>query len=524
MNRDFDLAIVGSGFGGSLLAMIAKRLGRSVILLERGRHPRFAIGESSTPLANLLLEDLARRYDLPRLLPLTKWGAWQRTYPEIGCGLKRGFTFYHHVFGQPWQSALDRRNELLVAASPHDGIADTHWYRPSFDHFLVREAQALGVEFSDEVALQHAEPGPQSMALSGTRRARPFSIRASLVVDATGPRGFLHRSLALGERPFPHLPQTEALYAHFSEVKRWDEVHPNHDEAPYPADSAALHHVFDGGWIWVLRFNNCVTSAGVAATKALSNELGLAQGSPAWARLLGRLPSVREQFRKAQAETPFVHTPQLPFRSDQITGDHWALLPSAAGFVDPLLSTGFPLTLLGVIRLAAMIEGDWNSPAFGLQLASYGEVTNKELAGAAHLVAALYARMADFDVFTRLTLLYFAAASFSETARRLGQPGLSNRNFLLLDDPVFSRRMQGCLEQALTMLSPEARLQLLENIYAAIEPIDVAGLSNRSLRNWFPVKADDLFHSAHKLGVDRHAIRGLIERCGFYPHKQELVP
>ena len=93
----FDLAVVGSAFAGSLVAMIARRLGQSVVLIERGRHPRFAIGESSTPLANLLLEELATRYDLPRLLPLTKWGAWQLAYPELGCGLKRGFTFYHHA-------------------------------------------------------------------------------------------------------------------------------------------------------------------------------------------------------------------------------------------------------------------------------------------------------------------------------------------------------------------------------------------------------------------------------------------
>ena len=75
MNSAFDLAIVGSGFGGSLLAMIARRLGRSVGLLEKSKHPRFVIGESSTPLANLLLEELAARYDLPRLLPLSKWGS-----------------------------------------------------------------------------------------------------------------------------------------------------------------------------------------------------------------------------------------------------------------------------------------------------------------------------------------------------------------------------------------------------------------------------------------------------------------
>jgi FADH2 O2-dependent halogenase len=63
---DADVAIVGSGFGGALAALFLRQIGRSVVLLERGRHPRFAIGESSTPLANLLLEELADRYGLPR--------------------------------------------------------------------------------------------------------------------------------------------------------------------------------------------------------------------------------------------------------------------------------------------------------------------------------------------------------------------------------------------------------------------------------------------------------------------------
>ena len=73
--------------------MIAHRLGRSVVLLERGSHPRMVIGESSTPLSNLLLQELAIHYDLPALLPLTKWGTWQQHYPEVACGLKRGFSF-----------------------------------------------------------------------------------------------------------------------------------------------------------------------------------------------------------------------------------------------------------------------------------------------------------------------------------------------------------------------------------------------------------------------------------------------
>src|SRR5258706_13581068 len=92
MKNTFDIAILGSGFAGSMMSMIAARLGQSVLLIERGRHPRFAIGESSTPMANLLLEELETRYDLPRHLPLTQWGSWQEAYPHVGSGLKRGFS------------------------------------------------------------------------------------------------------------------------------------------------------------------------------------------------------------------------------------------------------------------------------------------------------------------------------------------------------------------------------------------------------------------------------------------------
>lgn len=42
---------------------------------------------------------------------------------------------------------------MLVAASPRDEIADTHWYRPDFDHFLVREAQRIGVIYHDQVKI-----------------------------------------------------------------------------------------------------------------------------------------------------------------------------------------------------------------------------------------------------------------------------------------------------------------------------------------------------------------------------------
>ena len=116
--NDTDLAIVGSGFGGSMLAMIARRLGLRVMLIERGRHPRFAIGESASPLAGILIEQLSDRYDLPRVRPLSAFGTWQRTYPHVVCGLKRGFTYFKHEAGVATERPTIAANQLLVAASP----------------------------------------------------------------------------------------------------------------------------------------------------------------------------------------------------------------------------------------------------------------------------------------------------------------------------------------------------------------------------------------------------------------------
>jgi len=511
----YDIAIVGSGFGGSLLAMIARRLGRSVVLVERGRHPRVVIGESSTPITNLLLEELTTRYDLPAVQPLAKWGSWQRAHPEIACGLKRGFTFYHHDLNNPRYASPDRSEQLLVTASPHDEISDTHWYRAEFDHFLVREAQELGVDYFDETELTRVTQSDTEMNLEGTRHGDKISLSAEFVVDASGPRGFLHRVLGLRELELPGFPATQALYSHFSGVRRLQgQQGVAGGEPPYPLDDAAVHHIFDGGWIWVLRFNNGITSAGIAATDALAEKLKLTEGAEAWQRILCSIPALESQFAAAKAERPFTHMARLAFRSATITGSRWTLLSSAAGFVDPLLSTGFPLTLLGVARLAGIIEHDWGSERFAAQLQTYASQTEGELLATARLIGSLYANMDNFSVFTSLSLLYFAAASFSETARRLGKPHLAP-SFLLHDHPSFGLVCVRLFERARQVRTRQESDELAEDILQTIEPFNVAGLGDPRRRNWYPVDPEDLMKSAWKVEASQDEVLELLNRCGF---------
>lgn len=517
---DADVAVVGSGFAGALTALILRRQGKSVALLERGRHPRFAIGESSTPLANLLIEEIADRWSLPRLRPFSKWGTWQAAYPEIGCGLKRGFSFVRHDHGRPFADDASHARQLLVAASPNDTIADTHWYRPDFDHWLTREAEAEGARYVDELQLSAVRFDPATVVIDGSRRGAAVQVKARFVVDASGPRGFLAGALGLAEPRTQWLLGTQGLFGHFTGVGRWDEVNPPEAPPPYPIDDAALHHVFPGGWIWVLRFTNGITSAGAAVTDRLARELNLAEGAAAWPRLLARLPSVRAQFQHAAPTMPLVYSPRIAFRARQVSGPGWALLPSAAGVVDPLLSTGFPLTLLGIQRLAALLDGGDGS------LDDYAAVTQAELDATEQLVAGLYATMADFELFKRLTLLYFAAASYSEAVRRLGHPERA-AGFLLHADPRFGPALRHCVDSVLTMPDAsgdprQARRDLCSAIDRAIEPFDTAGLLDRSRRDWYPVLASDLIAGAPKLGASPAEIDTLLARCGFDPSARDV--
>lgn len=509
-----DVAVVGSGFAGSLTAMALRAGGRSVALLERGTHPRFAIGESSTPLANLLLEQLCDRYGLDEVRPFVKWGTWQRERPEVACGLKRGFSFFFHRPGQAWDDDATHARQLLVAASPHDDIADTHWYRPDVDAYLVQAAQRAGVTYVDDVRVTAMEDAADHVTLYGTKDERTVEVRARFVVDASGPRGFLHKTLGLEEHAPQWLPPTQALFAHFERVDTWDDVaRPGAAEAPpYPVDAAALHHVFPGGWIWVLRFDNGITSAGAAVTDALADALQLRDGAPAWQRLLAGLPSVQAQFRDARPVTPFTWMPRLAFRSRQVVGRRWAMLPSAAGVIDPLLSTGFPLTLLGVHRLVEALDAHWDAPALADALAQHADATTRELDATERLVGALYTCMDDPVLFKRLAVLYFAAASYSETVRRLGRPERA-RGFLLCDDPQFGPALRACTDGAQREVG-EGRAALLARIDAAVEPFDVAGLGDRSRRDWYPVRADDLRHARERVAATREDVEALIARCG----------
>jgi FADH2 O2-dependent halogenase len=182
--------------------------------------------------------------------------------------------------------------------------------------------------------------------------------------------------------------------------------------------------------------------------------------------------------------------------------------------IDPLLSTGFPLTLLGLTRLLEILETTSPGVERTAALDRYSAITQTELDVTEELVAALYANMADPELFKRLSLLYFAAASFSETVRRLGKPHLAP-GFLLHGHPTFGRELRACSALAARRPTGRARADLFDRIDRAIEPFDALGLLDRTRRDWYPARADDVLGAVAKLDATVDEVRALLARCGF---------
>ena len=217
-------------------------------------------------------------------------------------------------------------------------------------------------------------------------------------------------------------------------------------------------------------------------------------------------------FAGASPVRAFDWQPRLAFRARAAAGPRWALLPSAAAFVDPLFSTGFPLTLLGIERLGRLLErglftaaGDEETRA---DLAAYATTTLAEADQAARFVAGCYAGFPRFDAFAAYSMFYFAAASFAEASRRL-MPDGAGIGFLGAAQRDFTA--------VLSSLSPAARATapaacLLQEVGEAIEPWNVAGFCRPEKANWYGVDNADLVAGAPKLGVPESDVRAMLER------------
>lgn len=515
----YDVAILGSGFGGSILARALRRQKKKVLLLERGRHPRFALGESSTPLASLSLERLAARYRLPDLHDLAAYGRWMEHLPHLRRGLKRGFTFFAHHRGKPYGNGLLNESRLMLAASPDERVADTHWLRRDVDDHLVRRAIDEGVDYFDRTVVEDLEVTDRGVHLvAHAEESGLHHFSADYIVDASGPDGAVARKLEIGSRTDRIPFSTSLLFGHFENLLPFAKAAPGAHlgDGPYPEEQAAVHHLLQGGWMYVLPFDHGVASAGfVMRRDALPGSFEQLALDPAKAmqKLLAQYPSLEAQFRNARPVVGPSFVPRIQHRLVRAAGPRFFLLPHAFAFFDPLFSPGIAWTLLAVERLATLLDGRYGD------YKEYGNLLQQEADQIETLIEAAWLAMDDFALFKGVALLYFAAASYAEIQQRLHQSAVSKpdawQGFLGAGDPILRSlifQARDRLKASRSPLAPKGAKDFPSWVIERIAPRDLCGFDRPKQPNLYPVELDHLVQRAHLLAMEPDEVFAALPR------------
>ena len=495
-----DAIILGASFSGSLLAWILASRGMRVLLIDRGRHPRFAIGESSTPTADACLTRLAARWNLPALAPLARYGSWVAAYPQIGRGKKRGFSYFRHVPGRPFVDGPEHEASLLVAASASDEQSDTHWLRADVDAFLHRQAGWAGVDCREEIAIVGCDGPGRAASPEWTLRMRQgsfldpagsrspvSSVTAHWLIDATGSGGPLAEHLGLDRLDHTLVTDTTAVFGHFAGVRSWDgmqlEAGNRSTIEPFRSDDAAQHHLLADGWVWMLRFDDDRCSVGIVSRRT-GQEAGAAPPAERFKLLLADYPSVRGLLADSRLIRPLAATPRLSRLWSRASGRGWAMLPTTAGFVDPLHSTGIAHALSGVERLAELLLAPAHDAA---AWDAYGEQVVDEVRWIDGLVSTCYDTLGDFELFCMASFLYFLSAVDAERDDRTGLDPVGRRFLSAGKGPLREAvsSAAGELRALVAAEQPHVRRETLARIRDRLAPWDHPGLLAPDARNRF---------------------------------------
>ncbi len=336
---DIDVLILGTGIAGTMLATVLARNGAKVQLVDNGSHPRFAIGESTIPHTATLFRLIAERYDVPEL-------RWMSTFDSARAniattfGIKRGFNFLYHRRGQPQEPT--ESHQLPIPRIMH---VENHFFRQDLDAWLLNLAVLYGArvrQLTNIADVSFDDAGVTVTADSGE------SWRARYLIDASGFRSPLAAKLSLRETPCRFRHHSRTLFTHMVGVPPWEKIARN--LGPVPASESTLHHVFDGGWIWVIPFNNHARSTNPLVSVGLSvdpRRFPKPDCSPEdeFRSFIADYPDIARHFASARAVRPWVSTGRLQYSSHQTIGPRWCLAMHAAGFLDALFSRGLSFTM-----------------------------------------------------------------------------------------------------------------------------------------------------------------------------------
>ena len=389
-SRSVDVVVLGGGPIGALTASFLRkrRPGTSVLVLERAAEPGHKIGEST----------LSGFCKALRTVGIPDAAMEALFFP------KNGLDFLH----------VDESARPLTEAPEYVLETFDRTYqveRRPLDTLVLANARRLGASVLQgaTVDVKQSRFGADGNVVVYRVGAKTFRVRASLVVDASGPAGVLARSLGL-RTDEDVLFQTSSAWTYYDGITPLGARTGWRGRAQFPRDEYTVHLCFKEGWLWYIPLHSWqgaptqnlarAVDALLSGAKSTRDELEALHGCPsrrltsvgltlrtdrdrrlhddpraALAHYARRYPAIASLLEGArQDEEPYGEGTTVMSRLDyrgharHVVGDGWLLVGDAAFFVDPLVSPGLTGGTAGAFHAAeacarALDAGDFRRAA-----------------------------------------------------------------------------------------------------------------------------------------------------------------
>jgi flavin-dependent dehydrogenase len=282
------------------------------------------------------------------------------------CGT-RGIKFY---FKDGFRSRRDRAYQVT---------------RSDFDKLLLDHSRENGAEVLEDTEVKSVNFDADRVTIQvGSSSGTSSKVEARYLLDCSGRQTLLGSFFRL-KKTYDHL-QKFSLFAHYEKVDR------------LPGRDATLIRMVRSldRWFWMIPLTDARTSVGVVMDTATFRATKLAPQA-ALEKFIADQPLMSERMKNAIRVSPVYSAGDYSYRNTRLSGERWLMAGDAAGFIDPVFSSGVFLAIMSAERAADTLNEVLSAESKRLRLfANYSRSVNRIMDIYLTFVTAWYQRSKEF--------------------------------------------------------------------------------------------------------------------------------
>jgi len=331
----YDVVVIGGGPAGAAVATLLEPKGYHCLVLEGSAFPRYHVGESLIPHTHATFDRLG-------LLPRMR---------ESHFPVKHSVRFVPCVASSLPAMPSEAQTSAVAPfyfSETIEGERGQTWQveRSEFDKICIDNAIAAGADVRMQTRVRRVLfEGDRAVGVRiETADGTTEEIAARVVVDASGRSTVLGKQLGL-KTDVPGLDKSSI----------WTYYRGGHRNEGIDAGETTIFVLPDGGWFWYIPLPNDEVSVGIVAPPEYLFREG-PKLEVAFAREVEQCGPLRDWLVNAKQIDQLRGIRKLAYLNRQVVGDGWVMVGDAAGFLDPIYSSGLFLALASGELAAGCID------------------------------------------------------------------------------------------------------------------------------------------------------------------------